>query len=453
MLVLSDNTVLVGSANNIYKLSPELTVDRSVSILEENRMLLHIQSSLGNVLSCLESDCFLYNSETLTYVTAPGLPNTILSANNKDIMGISVSNSEFFVGSENFPPSISASISKVGYTSSSNSLNLNLVGSIQESSAFNIRTYLAAFEYSNFVYYVFGLPSNGNNLQIARICTDDPGLLDITRVLRTYTEAQLECQFQMDATNIVGTSAEFFLHDGEPTVVISFRNGMDNGICSYNITDINIKMNNKLDECKQAIGLTNLKRSGTSICLTLPNPDAITPCNRAGSIVVPLEVDSPTQGVVVNMSKSTFPYKSMGSLQYEDTLYLFMGNNGTIEQFYFTPDNSLIYIRDISINASLNIDEIHFTNDSQWLYALTTSSIIKHQINVCGELKSCDLCLSSLDPICGWCTLSSKCTKQSECTTSPQVWQVSTGTSQGRCPSIDTVDPSAVYTDQLVSVS
>ena len=258
MLILSDGTILVGSTSRIYKLGSSLAEEMSIAISERNRLLLQINDTglSADILSCQENGCFLLDSQDLsnTTVVSP-TPTSVLFPGTDDIPGVFVGNRQLFVARDNFQ-SIVSSLSKLSYTevSSGTSLPLSIDGKQRETLQFISRLFLTSFQYHGFVYYVFVVTHHGMDLQVARICTNDTGASDSNiRVLTTYTEAELQCS---QIVNINDVAATFVEYNGEPLILVS----VNNVICSFNVSYIDERMDNKLDNCKNANGLLNLVR-------------------------------------------------------------------------------------------------------------------------------------------------------------------------------------------------
>ena len=83
------------------------------------------------------------------------------------------------------------------------------------------------------------------------------------------------------------------------------------------------------------------------------------------------------------------------------------------------------------------------------LSLLHTQQVFRHTVDMCNTFTSCSECLTSGDPICGWCPLSGMCTRQSNCANVPPVSTPIWLTDNNTCPSISAIDPSIVYFPQL----
>ena len=66
-------------------------------------------------------------------------------------------------------------------------------------------------------------------------------------------------------------------------------------------------------------------------------------------------------------------------------------------------------------------------------------------MNDCSSYKTCNTCLSSNNPYCGWCLFGNKCTSRTECTTN-KTWLFNTNNSS--CPFIKSID----YNNKIHSI-
>uniref|UniRef100_A0A1X7URZ8 Sema domain-containing protein n=1 Tax=Amphimedon queenslandica TaxID=400682 RepID=A0A1X7URZ8_AMPQE len=380
-LVLSDGSLLIGTASHIIKLnSDSLTVNSSLPLNTTTNQLLLLLNDTGfsqNVLSCQEQECFLLNPNdlcvTVNVSTSP-FPSSFLFPTTPDMPGLYTEGRNFFVGKDADSP-VASSISKLRYSFSGSQLQITLVGSQRERNINLARKFLANFQQNGFIYYVFVLSGFGYKLQIARICSNDTGIEeDNVLVLTTYTEAELQCNEMTDPDSI--TAATFVQYNGESMIMVSMRSGSTNIICAFNVSEINTRMDDKLSSCKNGLGTLSLKRNGGSVScptdLEQSQKNVITVCHRQGVFISSFEVDSPTFGVKVAFTSQV---SSLNSLAYEDTVYLYAGSHQTIEQYYFTTDNLLIPIRNIATTTTEQVNKIEFSPDGEYLYAFSATHI------------------------------------------------------------------------------
>ena len=114
----------------------------------------------------------------------------------------------------------------------------------------------------------------------------------------------------------------------------------------------------------------------------------------------------------------------------------------------------------LSLSLSLSLTHTHthtcihtlFPPLSPLVFSLSPSfsiQLFNHTVDVCNDFTSCTECLTSGDPICGWCPLSGTCTRQSSCASVPPANSPIWLTDNATCPRIAVVDPSIVYIPEL----
>ncbi|XP_060073479.1 plexin-A4-like [Ylistrum balloti] len=89
---------------------------------------------------------------------------------------------------------------------------------------------------------------------------------------------------------------------------------------------------------------------------------------------------------------------------------------------------------------------MYFDNDQRHLYAFTDTKIYKIEVKDCSQYKTCDTCLGTRDPYCGWCSLEDKCSVVSECKNHDHDlhWLEYSGQT---CPNISHVFPDKIQKD------
>ena len=280
VLVLSDGSLLVGTTSRIIRLnSNNLTENSSLSLNTTTNRLLLLLNDTGlnqNVLSCQENECFLFDSNDLTTVSVSSPnPSSFLFPATPNMPGLYTGGSDIFVGRDAVSP-ITSSISKLRYSASGSQLQLRLIGKQQEGDSLVTRAFLTNFHYNGFAYFVFvipgfGSPSTKYKIQVARICSNDSGIMELQMLLlTTYTEAELQCNEMRDPDSI--TSATFVQYNGKSMILVSMSKDMDNIICAFNITEINTRMDDKLTSCKNGQGTIFLKRNSGKACVGINEP-------------------------------------------------------------------------------------------------------------------------------------------------------------------------------------
>ena len=270
-MLLVDDSVIVGSSTNIYRLnSSKLEILNSINVTGLNRLLISVEDTGlgGDVLSCQKEECILLDSTSLAK-TSVSILNSIASVlipGDQDLTGVATSNTSLFIARENFVGDsnnrIASSISKLTYTPNSEELELSLVGNQVEGDLFTERRFLTVFKTEKYVYHMYDLVDRvvdaTNNLRISRTCVTDPGSGG-SLGLATFTEAILKCTGVSSETVSSATTVTI---DGHLMVLINlFTESNNNEICSFNVSMINEAMDNHLEMCKNGDGLLGLKRS------------------------------------------------------------------------------------------------------------------------------------------------------------------------------------------------
>ena len=80
-------------------------------------------------------------------------------------------------------------------------------------------------------------------------------------------------------------------------------------------------------------------------------------------------------------------------------------------------------------------------------YLSFSVQLFKHPVDQCQSLTDCNSCLTSNDPICGWCALSRKCIRSAECleVENQRVFVAE----QSLCPVIDSADPAILHLERI----
>ena len=272
-LLLVDNNVLVGSTSNLFRLDAEnLNIQNTINLAGANRLLLPLTNTDvdGDVLSCQEQSCVLFDSNNLETKITVNIPSSNVAESlvpgSDDMVGVGGVNETFFIARDHLiEPGIESTISKFSYAPSDEELGLSLIGRHIESNRFFQRKFLTTFEDGSFVYFVYDLLIDGNpDLRVVRLCANETG--GANSILTTYTEVTLSCNGVSSESEFA--SATLVTVGNNLMILVTQHFDSTNYICSYNVTDIDQAMDNKLEQCKDGIGNFNLQRNGGGTCPT-----------------------------------------------------------------------------------------------------------------------------------------------------------------------------------------
>ena len=268
MAVLSNGGLVVGSEEYLYLFDSSLNVTDTIETKTGNRLLLNIVvPELGSsILACQADLCKLHDSSNFstTYDVEFTSGSDGILGGDRNLLGITDGSSVFVARPNDEDELVRATskISKLSYTFNSSVLDFALTGAQEESSRFRDRLFLTSFIFEDFLYVVFYLAE----LRIARLCLDDSG--SSSDSLTTYTEAVLDCD---TVSTVTPTAATFFELNKEPLLIVTMESLVEssNKICLFNITEINQRMDQKLDDCAHGTGTRNLARDGSEVCPNL----------------------------------------------------------------------------------------------------------------------------------------------------------------------------------------
>ncbi|XP_064398663.1 hepatocyte growth factor receptor-like [Halichondria panicea] len=287
------------------------------------------------------------------------------------------------------------------------------------------------FVSGGFAYYVVvdSEPVLAQAIKLLRICImPDCGGPSTCGVTALY-ELGFDCGFQSitDRTNVCAVSLmEDFSGISGPTAVVTLCSSSTNSICVVNITAVNEAMDAKYDSCivsrtaGEDVGLqwgTDLKS-----CDTLPQPQI--PVDRCDT-PSPVGLLAPNGGidliapVRINFGDSNlFPVSSV-AVKVDQFSFLFVA----------TTDDHRILGFDVSGTSTLDTADSSFYNQPvtshvyrlswqeglNYITAATQNSVFQVPIEECFQHTNCTSCTNDLNPLCGWCVVENKCSRQTQC--------------------------------------
>ena len=273
-VVVTNETVIVGSTSALYRLTIDLVEDESVMLNSPNRLLVADRSRDGmfggGVLACGSSRCTLSPVNMLSDTVWRG---RILNPGERNVLGaFSLVNdgtlSVTFGARRNRDTDLS--------TITRGSL-LNAFGSppytfseyaVQTESSAVQRVFLAVFSSEGYQYFVASID---NEATITRLCLSDSGNQPspTNSSFISHFELKLQCASSEAATAATFVdSTELF---GVETVLLSFVVPTSDTvhICAFNLSEINERMDQKLEMCINGSGEAGFTRDEEIPCSTL----------------------------------------------------------------------------------------------------------------------------------------------------------------------------------------
>jgi hypothetical protein len=140
---------------------------------------------------------------------------------------------------------------------------------------------------------------------------------------------------------------------------------------------------------------------------------------------------------------------AMGSVLADQHRFLLLAfRNGVIYKYLVTM--TAILLDETQLPDGEVAMEIVASRDGLSYYVMTEKKIHRFPIQNCSQHLVCDMCVSSANPLCGWCSVEGRCGLRGECPNAEQPRHFISHGSLGQCPSITMVTPSTV---EIVDVS
>ena len=276
-VVVTEDNIIVGSSSALYRLTHELVEVESVILNSPNRLLVADRSRDGmfgggvHVLACGTPRCTLSPVNMLSNtvwegrILNPGRTNSLaaFSLVNDGTLSVTLGTRR----DQNNPSTITRgsllnAFSSPPYTFSEYAVQ-------REPSAVQ-REFLAVFSSQGYQYFVANID---NEATITRLClSDNRNQPSPNSSFASHFELKLRC------AGSEATTAATFVNSTEPfgveTVILSFEVPTSDTvhICAFNLSEINERMDQKLETCISGIGDAGFTRNTEVPCSTLlPN--------------------------------------------------------------------------------------------------------------------------------------------------------------------------------------
>ncbi|XP_024838888.1 plexin-A1 isoform X2 [Bos taurus] len=309
--------------------------------------------------------------------------------------------------------------------------------------------YVYSFRSEHFVYYLTlqldtqltSPDAAGEHFftsKIVRLCVDDPKFYSYVEFPIGCEQAGVEYRLVQDAyLSRPGRALarQLGLAEDEDVLFTVFAQGQKNRVkppresvlCLFTLRAIKEKIKARIQSCYRGEGKLSLP--------WLLNKEL-------GCINSPLQIDDdfcgqdfnqPLGGTVTIEGTPLFVDKDDGltavaAYDYRGRTVVFVGTrSGRIRKILVDLSNpggrpALAYESVVAQEGSPILRDLVLSPDRRYLYAMTEKQVTRVPVESCVQYTSCELCLGSRDPHCGWCVLHSICSRQDACerATEPQ---------------------------------
>ncbi|XP_062441843.1 plexin-A1 isoform X1 [Rhea pennata] len=302
--------------------------------------------------------------------------------------------------------------------------------------------YIYSFSSEQFVYYLTlqldtqltSPDSTGEQFftsKIVRLCVDDPKFYSYVEFPIGCVQDGIEYRLIQDAylTKPGKTLAKYLgISEQEDILFTIFSQGQKNRVkppkesvlCLFTLKKIKDKIKERIQSCYRGEGKLSLP--------WLLNKEL-------GCINSPLQIDDnfcgqdfnqPLGGTVTIEGTPLFVDKedgmtSVAAYDYRGQTVVFAGTrSGKIKKILVDlladrKHQALQYENVVAHEGSSILRDLVLSPDRQHIYAMTEKQVTRVPVESCEQYESCELCLGSRDPHCGWCVLHNVCSRKDRC--------------------------------------
>ncbi|XP_030821421.1 plexin-A2 [Camarhynchus parvulus] len=327
--------------------------------------------------------------------------------------------------------------------------------------------YIYGFASGNFVYFLTVQPETPEGVsinsasdlfytsRIVRLCKDDPKFHSYVSLpfgcVRGDTEYRLlQAAYLAKPGEVLARALNITAQ--EDVLFAIFSKGQkqyhqppdDSALCAFPIRTINAHIKERLQSCYQGEGNLELNwLLGKDVqCTKAPVPIDDNFCGL--DINQPLGGSVPVEGVTL-FTSSRDRMTSVASYVYNGYSVVFVGTKtGRLKKIRADgpPQGGIQYeVVPVFKDGSPVLRDMAFSTDHKYLYVMSERQVSRVPVESCEQYTTCQECLSSGDPHCGWCSLHHMCSPRDRCERAEEPFRFAG--SIGQCLSV-AVQPSSI---------
>ncbi|NWU02100.1 PLXA2 protein, partial [Urocynchramus pylzowi] len=218
----------------------------------------------------------------------------------------------------------------------------------------------------------------------------------------------------------------------------------DSALCAFPLRTVNAHIKERLQSCYQGEGNLELNwLLGKDVqCTKAPVPIDDNFCGL--DINQPLGGSVPVDGVTL-FTSSRDRMTSVASYVYNGYSVVFVGTKtGRLKKIRADgpPQGGIQYeVVPVFKDGSPVLRDMAFSTDHKYLYVMSERQVTRVPVESCEQYTTCQECLSSGDPHCGWCSLHHMCSPRDRCERAEEPFRFAG--SIGQCLSV-AVQPSSI---------
>ncbi|MBN3296487.1 PLXA1 protein, partial [Amia calva] len=301
--------------------------------------------------------------------------------------------------------------------------------------------YIYSFSSEQFVYYLtlqldtqLTSPDASSEQfftsKIVRLCVDDPKFYSYVEFPIGCTKDGVEYRLIQDAFlsrpgKHLARSLE--ISEKEDILFTVFSQGQKNrakppkesAMCLFTLRKIKEKIKERIQSCYKGDGKLSLPWLLNKELACINSPLQIDDNFCGQDFNQPLGGTTTIEGIPLFIDKDD-GMTSVAAYDYRGNTVAFTGTrSGKIKKILVTsvktPQPSLLYENVVVSEGSPILRDLLFSPDFQYIYAMTEKQVSRVPVESCEQYTSCEECLGSKDPHCGWCVLHNVCSRKDIC--------------------------------------
>ncbi|XP_043934298.1 plexin-A1-like [Protopterus annectens] len=299
--------------------------------------------------------------------------------------------------------------------------------------------YIYSFSSEQFVYYMTlqldtqltSPDSSGEQFftsKIVRLCVGDPKFYSYVEFPIGCTKDGVEYRLIQDA--YLSRSGKLLakslgISEDEDILFTVFAQGQKNrvkppketALCLFTLRQIKEKIKERIQSCYRGEGKLSLPwlLNKELTCINSPLQIDANFCGQ--DFNQPLGGTSTIEGTPLFIDKDD-GMTSVAAYSYKSHTVVFAGTrSGRMKKFLVNSVGQMaaLYENVVVNEGSPILRDLVLSPDFQFIYVMTEKQVSRVPVESCEQYETCEACLGSRDPHCGWCVLHNVCSRKDKC--------------------------------------
>uniref|UniRef100_A0AAR2LII8 Plexin-A1 n=1 Tax=Pygocentrus nattereri TaxID=42514 RepID=A0AAR2LII8_PYGNA len=264
--------------------------------------------------------------------------------------------------------------------------------------------------------------------KIVRLCVDDPKFYSYVEFPIGCTKDGVEYRLVQDAYLTrpgARLARSLGISEREEVLFTVFAQGQKNrakppkesALCLFTLRKIKQKIKERIQSCYRGEGRLSLPWLLNKELACINSPLQIDDNFCGQDFNQPLGGTTTIEGIPLFLDKED-GITSVAAYDYRGHTVTFVGtHSGRVKKILVNSINqpALLYENVAMSEGNSILRDMLFSPDHQYIYTLTDKEVSRLPVESCEQYSSCNECLGSGDPHCGWCVLHNLCTRKDRC--------------------------------------